>query len=150
MIISQPKKVKRLQKYCPAALGMAFSARFLLRAKKQNSGFWNISNLGLCLSSFLNMSFKSKWDFWNTKIHWKSKFYGVWAELEMKICFLRQHVQSIVDSFTKFTKIGVLFEMFISRFFGNFLAQLPNFGFWVAGWGLAINSKLFKDFLEIS
>ena len=44
------KKRSLFHKYCPAALGMA---------KVQNSGFWNISNLGLCCRSVaLNTSFK--------------------------------------------------------------------------------------------
>ena len=57
----------------------------------QRSGFWNISNLGHCWSSIApNMSFKSEWNFWSTIIYRKFKFLGVWIELEIKICFLRQ------------------------------------------------------------
>ena len=34
--------------------------------------------------------------------------------------------------------------------FRNFLEQIPKSEIWVVGWGLAINSKLFMDFLKIS
>ena len=33
------KKVKRLHKYCPTAIGTAFSSKFALDAKVQNSAF---------------------------------------------------------------------------------------------------------------
>ena len=34
--------------------------------------------------------------------------------------------------------------------FNNFLAHLSKFEFWLADWGIAIISKVFRDFLEIS
>lgn len=40
--------------------------------------------------------------------------------------------------------------MFYNRFFLFFPSQLSKFGFWVAAWGVVINFKLSKDFLEIS
>lgn len=49
-----------------------------------------MSNLGLCRRSVVLMSFKSKRDFLNTEIYGNPKCHGVWAELEMKIYFLRQ------------------------------------------------------------
>ena len=57
------------------------------------------------------------------------------------------HGQNIVDKCTKLSKIGVSLDCFTADF-SNFLAYLWKFGFF--GWGLAINSKLFRDFLEIS
>ena len=36
---------------------------------------------------------------------------------------------------------------FLAFFF--FLANLSKYGFWVADWGLVINTQLLKDFLEI-
>ena len=35
---------KKQNFHCPVALDTAFSAKFLLDAKVQNIGFWNISN----------------------------------------------------------------------------------------------------------
>ena len=47
---------------------MAFSTKFALAAKEQNSGFWNISNLRLCCNSVvLNINVKSEYVFWKTK-----------------------------------------------------------------------------------
>ena len=55
--------------------------------------------------------------------------------------------QKIVDKVTKLHKICFSLECFTADF-RKFLAQLSNFGFWVADWGLDINFKLFRDFLE--
>ena len=57
--------------------------------------------------------------------------------------------QNIVDKFTKLNKINFSTEC-RTYDFCNFLAQLSKFIFCVAGWVLSINSKHFKDFLEIS
>ena len=46
--LGEKSKVKRLHEYCPAAIGMAFSTKFLLDAKVRNSGFRDISTLGPC------------------------------------------------------------------------------------------------------
>ena len=35
-------------------------------------------------------------------------------------------------------------------YFANFVAQLPNFAFFVADWVLAINSKYFRNFSKCS
>ena len=43
------KKVKSLQKYCPAATGIEFSPKFILDAKVQNSVLWKISYSGISL-----------------------------------------------------------------------------------------------------
>ena len=46
--LGEKSKVQRLHEYCPAAIGMAFSTKFLLDAKVRNSGFRHISTLGSC------------------------------------------------------------------------------------------------------
>ena len=91
MIILCSKNVRHLHKYYHTALGTALKTKLLLNVKGQNRGFWKTSNLGLCPSSVaLNKSLKNKWNFWNTKIFKNFKFYGIWTELEMKICLLWQ------------------------------------------------------------
>ena len=47
MISVLVEKMKPLDKYCPVAIGTAFSFKFVFDAKVQNSTFWNVSNLGL-------------------------------------------------------------------------------------------------------
>ena len=148
--LSLAKKKKPLHKYYPGALRTAFSIKFLLDAKVQNSDFWNISNLGLCGSSVdLNMSFKSKWDFPNTKIYRKFEFHGVWVALEMKICFLRQSWKKIVDKFPKLSKIDICLVCSTVDFLqsSNTTVQI---WLWVAGEGPGINFKLFRNFFGIS
>ena len=39
--------MKSLHKYCPATTGTAFSPKFILDAKGQNSAFWKISYVGI-------------------------------------------------------------------------------------------------------
>ena len=47
----------------------------------------------------------------------------------------------------KINKIGFSLESKIAIF--QFLAQLSEFSFWVAGWAFASKFKSFRDFLEI-
>ena len=42
---------KRLSKYCPAAIGIMFSKKYVRDTKLQNSALWNISHLDLCFNS---------------------------------------------------------------------------------------------------
>ena len=41
------------------------------------------------------------------------------------------------------------YGIFYSCFFAIFNEKTSKFGFWVAGWALAIKSKHFRGFLEI-
>ena len=51
---------KTLNKYCPVAIGTAFSTKFPLSANVPNSASQNISDIGLCRHSVtLNINFKS-------------------------------------------------------------------------------------------
>ena len=54
------------------------------------------------------------------------------------------------DKFTKLSKIGFSMECFTADFFAIFYRKTSKFGFWVDSWVLAIKSKRFGDFLEIS
>ena len=42
---------KSLSKYCPAAIGIMFSKKYVRDTILENSAFWNISHLDLCLNS---------------------------------------------------------------------------------------------------
>ena len=54
------KNLKHPHKYCPAAIGLAFSTKLEFDAKIQNRAFSNITNLGLCCSLVaLNINCKS-------------------------------------------------------------------------------------------
>ena len=66
------KKINLLHNYSPAAIGTAFSTKFVLDTKLRNSAFWNISKLGICCNSvILNINFKKEWVLRNTKIYRK-------------------------------------------------------------------------------
>ena len=68
-----------------------YNIKFVLDAKVHNDASWKMSHLRLYGTTLvLNMTLKSKWVFWNSKIYQKCKFHGVWTKLEMKICFLGQ------------------------------------------------------------
>ena len=58
------------------------------------------------------------------------------------------HGQNIVDKFTKFSKIDVSLECFTADFL-QFSSTTVQIGFWVTGCRLAINSKIFRDYLKI-
>ena len=69
------EKVKPFHKNCPAAIGTAFSTKFVLETKVQNNAFWNRSSLGLCHSSVaLSISFRSEWVFWGIDIRGECKY----------------------------------------------------------------------------
>ena len=78
MISFYYKKVKALDKHCPATIGKEFSLKFLLDTKVENSDFWNISYLGLCCKWVPpKYQFKEgEWVFWDTKIFRKYKTKG--------------------------------------------------------------------------
>ena len=44
--------------------------------------------------------------------------------------------------------MGVSLEC-VTADFSQFFSQTAKFGFWVAGWGLVINVKFFRDFFQI-
>ena len=60
------EKIKSPLKYCLAATGTAFSPKFILDAKVQNSIFLKISYSGVfCNWVALNVNLKSEWDISN-------------------------------------------------------------------------------------
>ena len=75
---------------------------------------------------------------------------GVSAELEMKICFPRQSWTKDWRQIHEITENSCFCEMVYSWFFAFFYRKTWKFGFWVDGSVLAIKSKHFRDFLEIS
>ena len=60
-----------------------------------------------------------------------------------------KHGQNSADKFTCLSKIGGSLKCFTAEF-TQFSYSTVEIGFWVIGWGLAINSKVFRGFLEIS
>ena len=58
-------------------------------------------------------------------------------------------LQGVVDKFTKLSKIGVCLE-FLTAIVYEFSSTIAEIWLLMAGWGLANNLKLFRDFLEIS
>ena len=152
MITFQQKKVKPLHKYCPAAAGTAFSRKFILDAKVQDSIFSKISYSGLfCNCVNLNINLKSEWVFSITKNLQKMYSQGIWSELEMKIRSLRQSWTKGCRQIHQIKQNGFLFPCSDLQliFFQFFYRKTPKFGLRVDGWVLAIKSKHFRDFLEI-
>ena len=56
--------------------------------------------------------------------------------------------QSIVNIYLKLIKYVFLWNV-VDLVFCDFVAPVPKFPFWVAGWSLAFNSNHFKFFLKI-
>ena len=105
-----------------------FSINFFLDAKARKSGFWNISNFGLCRSSLAwNLNFKNKRNFWNPKIYRKFKFHRVWDNWE--ISFLGQSWTKYFRKIDKIKRKRGFFGMFCSRFFTVFWHDYRNVAF---------------------
>ena len=84
------KKVESFHKYCPTAFSPAICAKFVFEWKVQNSA-WKISNVAIFHNSVaLNINFYRVKSSRDAKICRKIKFQGVWTELRIEICFLRQ------------------------------------------------------------
>ena len=67
--------------------------------------------------------------------------------------FSSARVQSwtkVADKLMKLSKIGFSMQCFTADFLQFFTKKISKFGFWLDGWVLAIKSKNFEDFLEIS
>ena len=90
--------------FCAVSIGTTFSAKFVLDAKVQNSASWNVSIFGICGTSLsLNMSLKSEWIFWNTKIYRNGK---KWKYIS----------SDIVDKPTKLSNVSFSMEYFTAGF----------------------------------
>ena len=95
--------------FCAVSIGTTFSAKFVLDAKVQNSASWNVSIFGICGTSLsLNMSLKSEWIFWNTKIYRNGK--------KWKYISSDSIGQNIVDKPTKLSNVGFSMEYFTAGF----------------------------------
>ena len=69
--------VEKYKNSSPILIGTISSIKFVLDTKVQNSAYWNISNLDVSGNSVaLNMSSKSEWVPWYTKIYQKCKLHG--------------------------------------------------------------------------
>ena len=70
-----------------------------------------------------------------------------------KMCLRKSSIShlenKIADQLTKLSKIGFLWN-FLQIFLHYFLAHISKLTFWVARWVLAIISKRFRHFFEIS
>ena len=141
MISFQYKKVKPLNKYYPATVGMIFSPKFVFDAKIQRSCFLKYTKYSVAL----NINFKSKLIFSNTKMH---KMYiprGLGRVENNKMfcfrqCWTKYYGKTMDNKFFLGSVLPVVFP--------NFLEELPKFVFCMAGWVLAINCKHFRDFLK--
>ena len=138
-------KIKSLRKYCPAATGTAFSPKFILDAEVQNSVFWNIANSGC-----VKINLKSDWACSNTKIFRKCEIKRSELSYKWKCVSSDNLGQRVGDKFTNLSKTRFSMECFTADFFAIFYQKASKIGFWVGGWVLAIESKHFGDYLQIS
>ena len=106
-------------------------------------------NIGIFLPRFSQFT-----NFWSFECcsSWTFKFFQI-CEKDGKLGFLNISLQSWTKGWRQIRKIRqnrFFYGMFYSWFFTIFYQKTSIFGFWVDGWVLAIKSKHFRDFLEIS
>ena len=139
MISFLSTKVKSLYKYCAAATGTAFSPKFILDAKVQNSVFWKISYSGIfCNWVALNINLKSEWDFSNIKNFRKCKIKESGLSYKWNFVSSDNLGQKVGDKLTKLSKIGFSMECFTADFLQLFTKKCQNLAFgWTTGYLLS-------------
>ena len=116
----------------------------LLKAKVNNSGFWNIVNSVVCQNSIaLNINFQSERGFQIIKIYRNCKFQGVWGELKINQS-LDNFAQNILDKFLNLREEDVAVKS-CDIDFSHFLARLSKFLFCVANWSFLFILYLSSD-----